>query len=251
MKFHTFGNNENPKMILIHGVQTPWQIWNPHIEFFCKKYFVIVPALNGHEEEKKSEYYSLEQEAKQIEEYYISNYGNEVYAICGLSMGGAIAFKIWENDTLSINKLVIDGAPLVGYGSLLTNIMTNEYLKITHNSQKRHPKTLQNFTKYFLPEKYLQSYLKIADNMSDNTIINMIKSISKSSILYPPKDNGKRIMYLHGTKTNELLSKKTVKLLKKYYPQTTIICFKGHAHCYNAIYRPKEWIKIVENFLNN
>ena len=51
MNFHTFGSKDAPKMILIHGGLTPWQIWNEQIEHFSKKYYVIVVALNAHVEE--------------------------------------------------------------------------------------------------------------------------------------------------------------------------------------------------------
>lgn len=47
MKFHEFGDPKNQKIMLIHGVLTPWQIWKPQIEYFKKHYFVIVPALDG------------------------------------------------------------------------------------------------------------------------------------------------------------------------------------------------------------
>lgn len=60
MNFHTFGDSRNPAILLIHGVQCPWQIWQTQIDHFAKSYHVIVPALNGHEEELKSEYISLE-----------------------------------------------------------------------------------------------------------------------------------------------------------------------------------------------
>ena len=28
MIFHTYGNKENKAVVLIHGMLTPWQIWN-------------------------------------------------------------------------------------------------------------------------------------------------------------------------------------------------------------------------------
>lgn len=34
MNFHTFGNKEGSAVILIHGMLTPWQIWNKAAEEF-------------------------------------------------------------------------------------------------------------------------------------------------------------------------------------------------------------------------
>ena len=63
--------------------------------------------------------------------------------------------------------------------------------------------------------------------------------------------DGQEILYIHGTKMNESWSKKSARQLKKYYPKADIICCKGHAHCYKAIYEPKKWIELVENFLDD
>ncbi len=249
MKFHVFGSSENPKLILIHGIQTPWQIWKPQIDYFQKDYLVIVPALDGHEAEQKSDYQSLTNEAEKIEEYCRENSYHEIFAVCGLSMGGAIAFKLWENGKLAIHYLILDGAPLVPYNKYLATIMTKQYINITHKSQQREKKTLDNFTNFFLPEKYLDEYLRIADNMTDDSIRNMVGSLSCNQMLSPIENAGGNILYMHGSKVNELLSKKSAKQLKRYYPKTKIIIFKGYAHCYKAIYEPEQWIEIVEAFI--
>ena len=48
MIFHTFGDDHNPAILLIHGVLTPWQIWEDAIRQFSKESCVIVPALDAH-----------------------------------------------------------------------------------------------------------------------------------------------------------------------------------------------------------
>lgn len=250
MQFHVFGDAEKPKILLIHGVLTPWQVWNEHIEYYSKNYFVIVPALDAHTEEQPSEFISIEQEAEQIEHYLLQNKLDSVYAVCGCSMGGAIASLMWKNGRIKIQNLIMDGAPLVPAGSLLTNIMTNNYLNIIHKSKERDTKTLENFKKVFLPEKYLYSYLKIADNMSDSSMSNIIRSVCANRLPTNIRDSGTKILYIHGTKLNESLSKKSAKLLRKYYPNIKIICKKGAAHCETAIYQTHKWLETVDKFLS-
>lgn len=98
MKFHTFGSINKPKIILIHGTLTPWQMWETQIEYYKKKYCVIVPALNGHQEEQKSEFYSIEQEAQNIEKYCIDNNIKEIFAYRWRSR--------YIHDTTGISKLI-------------------------------------------------------------------------------------------------------------------------------------------------
>lgn len=91
MKFHTFGDEKNQVMILLHGMLNPWQIWEDAAAYFSKEYYVVVPELDGHTEEEKSSFVSVEEEAEAIRKYAIENFDGKISALCGLSMGGRIA----------------------------------------------------------------------------------------------------------------------------------------------------------------
>lgn len=104
MNFHTFGNPANPRIILIHGTLTPWQIWDEQIRHFSENYHVTVVALDAHEEDKATEFISIRQQAEQIENYIMDNYDGEVFAVCGASMGGTIAGIMWQNGVVGIVK---------------------------------------------------------------------------------------------------------------------------------------------------
>lgn len=249
MRFHTFGSSENKIMILIHGVLTPWQIWQEQIDYFSGEYFVIVPALDGHIEEEASEYKSVSDEADMIADYVIENFGSDVDALCGLSMGGVIAYKIFEGGRLNIKNLVIDGGPLAPVGQLPVRFMEKSYISIIHKCKARDKKTLESFKKDFLPEKYLESFLRFADTMSDSTIKNMIGSIFGTRLMKIPHREHINILFLHGTKANEVISAKAAKKMKELYPQTEIKCFKGYLHAELAIYHSGEWIEQVADFL--
>lgn len=249
MIFHTFGNKNNNSVVLIHGVLTPWQIWERQIEVFKENYYVVVPALDGHIEEHASEYISVNNEAEQIEKYIIDELSGTVHAICGLSMGGVIANRVYERNNITVKNLVLDGAPLIRMSSAANRFMTVSYKSIIHKSKNRDGKTLENFKRDFLPEKFLETYLKFADTMSDGTIENMIGSVC-TTVLTPRENTEKtKILYLHGTKGNEVYSKKSASIMKRYYPNMTIRCFKGYKHAELAIYKPNEWLSVVEPFI--
>lgn len=249
MKLHEFGNVNAPTMVLIHGVLTPWQIWDAQIRSFEKDYHIFVVALSAHTEEEASEFISLEAEVSDIITALQAHDVTEIHALCGLSLGGVIAHEIWKTGTLSIKHLVLDGAPLVPFPFGSGGIMTNNYIKIIHKSKARDPKVLASFKKNFLPEKYLDSYLKIADFMTDESMANIIKAADTGN-LCTCVDNKSKILFIHGTKGNEMLSKKVGKLIRKAYPETEVICFKGDMHCYKAIYEPEKWVEVVKQFIS-
>ena len=97
MEILEFGNKEKDKIILIHGFETPYQIWEKYIEHYKNDYHIIVPVLQGHNPNKKEDFVSFEKSAKDIEDYIISYYGSNVFAIYGMSMGGVLTSQIWQN----------------------------------------------------------------------------------------------------------------------------------------------------------
>ncbi len=249
MEFHIFGNKSNKAVVLIHGVLTPWQIWERQIEVLKENYCVIVPALDGHIEEHESEFISIENEAQQIEEYLSKEQIEDVFALCGLSMGGVIAYKIFERQNIRIENLIMDGAPLVKMSFISEKAMTAAYTSIIHKSKKRDRKTFENFKKDFLPERYLESFLKFADTMTDNTIKNMLHSVCSGGFTPVAGQLCTRILYLHGTKGNEVYSKKSAQKMKKHYPDMEIKCFDGYKHAELAVYEPDKWLDTVISFL--
>lgn len=249
MLVHQFINENKPNMVFIHGVLTPWQIWTPQIEAFKESYNIYVFALNAHTEEVKSEFISLDEEVCEIVQYFKMKNIEEIEVLCGLSLGGKIAFEVWKRGKLNIHNLVLDGAPLVSCPKFAVNVMIKNYKNIIRKSKERDSKVIENFKKYFLPEKYLESYLKIADFISDTSIENIVKSAFVGGKI-DGVESQSRILFIHGTRGNEVLSKKSAKLVKKYYPKTEVLCFKGDTHCYKAIYKPDEWINVLKGFLS-
>lgn len=248
MLVHEFVEGNKPNMVLVHGVLTPWQVWIPQITAFKEQYNIYAIALNAHTEETVSEFVSVSAETEEIIQFFKTRDIDTIDAICGISLGGKIAFEIWKSNKLNIHNLIMDGAPLVSCPKFAINFMINNYKKIIHKSKARDKKIIESFKKNFLPEKYLDSYLKIADLMTDKSIENIINSVFAGSTINDINSQS-RVLFIHGTKGNEILSKKAANLMKKYYPITEVVCFKGDTHCYKAIYEPEKWVEVVEKFL--
>ena len=194
MEFHTFGNKEDRLAVLVHGMLTPWQIWEKAAERFSKEYYVIVPELDAHTENEPSSFESIEDEAQIIKSYIMENADGKISLLCGLSMGGRIA------------------ATLAG-----------------------------------LPEKQIPYYLKIADNMELESIDKISDSVF-SKFEFKKYENVSRILFMHGTKGTEAVSKKAANKMKEINSQTEIRCFKGYAHAELLCFKEDEWISEVNDW---
>ena len=251
MRILEFGNETKKIIMLIHGMQMPWQMMMPQIEYFKEDYFVIVPILHGHDTEEKSTFQSIEQTAKDIEDYCIKNGKPLIHAVCGVSMGGAVATVLWKNRTLLIEKLLLDGAPLVPQNNLITSIITKIYLKLTHKTQKRDRKTLKMCEKKYMPKQYMPDFIKIIDIMNDDTIRNCCKSLWSMKLATNLQTTNMQIVYYHGTTINEILSKKSAKIISKFYPEIKIHRLKGYGHCEMVFHKNQEFTQKIKNLINN
>ena len=248
MKFHEFGDKNNRSMILVHGMMNPWQIWEDAAGYFSKEYYVIIPELDAHTEEETSSFISVEDEAEKIRKYVITNLGGKINVLCGLSMGGRIAAHLAGMPEITVDTLVLDGAPLQKLPGLAKAMIKNSYRMVINKSKNRDSKILERAKKEFLPERYIEAYLKVADHMDEASIPVIIDSVFQP-FEYKVYDGNMRILFMHGTKGNEKVSMKAAKRMKEINSQTEIRCFQGYAHAQLASFEIDRWISEVSDFL--
>ena len=249
MIFHTYGNRENKAVVLIHGMLTPWQIWNTAIEKFKNDYYVVVPELDAHTEETPTVFHSVEEEAEQIREYIVKELGGQVFLLAGLSMGGRIAATLAKNEDLRIENMVLDGAPLDKANGLMRAVTKASYKSIIKKSKMHDPKIMEQSKKDFLPEEMLPYYIKIAENMTTASVDNIIDSVF-SQFTFTKYQSDMRILYMHGTKGKEASVHKLALKMKELNPQTEIRCFEGLAHAELACFMPEQWVSEVEGSIS-
>ena len=244
---HTFGDKSNPAVIFIHGVWMPWQCWEQQIHAFKEDYYVIVPALNAHAAEEKSEFISIRNEADEIESWLLERGIYQIHGVCGLSMGGAIANLLFAKERLQIRYLLLDGAVLVPTPKFATNLMIKEYKKLLLKMKARDPKTLKNAEKNFISKKYIPKFFEFGDRMSETSIENILSTVGESRLYLSGSTKETKILYLYGSGYNEYLSKKTAAQIKRIYPGAKVVCFKGYLHG-QLMREGRKWSVIARNF---
>ncbi len=249
MKILEYGNPDLEKIILIHGFESPYQIWKDYIEYYKKKYCVIVPILPGHNVEEKEDFESFEKCVEELENYYISKHGDKVFAIYGMSMGGVFASQIWENRKIEIKKLIMESSPLLGFENFVISLLTKQYLSLTHKAQAGDEKVVKRAINSMITEDKLDVFLQLLNSISDTTIINYIEEIGRHKLpknIYTPDTE---IYYLYGGKINEIIFRKVARFLKKNYPNAITMRQKGKGHCEDALLKPQEHIKVLNGIL--
>ena len=242
MQILEFGNKNNKKIILIHGFQSPYQVWDKYIEHYKNDYHIIVPILPGHNPNQIENFISFEIVAKELEDYLISEYDNNVYVVYGMSMGGVLVATLWKRKKLHIQKLIFDGSPLVSINGIMKKIMINFYIGITQ-------KTLEQAQKTIISKECMTSFLEVLDNMTEETIRNCINDVARFHVTNTINEPNTTIYFYHGTAMNEMLAQKSAIFLSKHYKNVKIKSFKGRGHCELTLLYPDKMINELKHVL--
>lgn len=166
-----------------------------------------------------------------------------------MSMGGVLASILWQNQNIQIDKLIMESYPLLGFGNMMTNILTRQYLTITHKAQARDKKTVRQAVNSMVTEDKLDIFMELLDHISDTTITNYIREIGKHKLPSDINIPETEIYYLYGGKINEILFRKVAKFIEKNYSNAETICLNGKGHCEDALLNPQEHIKVLNKVL--
>ena len=96
-------------------------------------------------------------------------------------------------------------------------------MSIIRNSQTRDPRVIERFKKDFLPERYLDDFLQLVDHIDEQSVKNILHSVC-SPFEYKRYDDSCKILFMHGTRGNESISRKAAIRMKEVNPQTQIKC---------------------------
>ncbi|HJG41725.1 alpha/beta fold hydrolase [Bifidobacterium pullorum] len=166
MRILEYGNTNNPTIMLVHGFESPYQIWIDYIEHYKENYHILVPILPGHDVQEKSEFNSFDDTAKEIENYCISKSINHIYAIYGMSMGGVLTSYLWKNKRLTFEKVILESSPLLPFGKYMTQMLIKQYLSITKKARERNQKVVRNAINTMVTEDMLDVFLELFEYLT-------------------------------------------------------------------------------------
>ena len=107
MLFNTFGNRENPVIIMLAGSFCPAESLEMVYSVMKEDYYVIAPTYNGHYKDSK-DFTTRQGEAKEIADYLQNQNITSVKMIYGQSMGSEIGIELMHQ--LSENNIIVDSA---------------------------------------------------------------------------------------------------------------------------------------------
>ena len=113
MTFNTYGNKDNPALLLIPGLGVSYEIFLPLIDYLKGDFFIVAAGIDGFLLGEKTVFTSVDDQAGQIVRYVRENLGGHLDCAYGLSLGGKILSRVLERNEIVISHTIMDAAPLL------------------------------------------------------------------------------------------------------------------------------------------
>lgn len=241
MKIHEFGRENGECILFLHASCTGWDFYEESIRLLAERYYVIVPAMPGHDLTTNQDYTSVEQIAVELEQWLLNRGRTHVHGLYGLSMGGSVALRLLANNRIAFDKAVID-AGITPYQLpwLLTRfIALRDFLMVELG---KHSRKLLELA--YPPEKYgaegLDYMEQVMKHMSARTIWRVFDSCNNYSMPKPIPAVKTELQYWYGS-----LEKKArawdIDYVKKNFPKAVFVEIPGLDHAEYALLYPSEF----------
>ncbi len=99
---------QGPPLLLLHGFPLDHRQWQEQLSGLAEHFRVIAPDLRGFGKSTLTEQvYSMGDLADDVEQVRLHLAGDGPIALCGLSMGGYVAFEYWRRYSQNLSALVL------------------------------------------------------------------------------------------------------------------------------------------------
>ncbi|MBQ3408145.1 MAG: alpha/beta hydrolase [Clostridia bacterium] len=257
MRFNTFGNINNPTLIMLSGSFAPGKSMENIYGKLKNEFYIIVPDYTGHYEGSGT-FTTRRQEAEYIKEYIIKNKINNIKLIYGQSMGTEIGMELLcqlLKSNIKVEKAFFDGAPFIKLSFLYKKFMYFKFKTMINLFRNKSIDEVMNwkFLKKFAGDKVeqlrpmIESVIQCSPYLTNKTIKNEVECCYTFD--FPPMTDEmqKNILFFYGE--DEKAYKTCIKGVKKAYPQSEIIVKKGQGHLTYACEFTDEYINKIKDFI--
>jgi len=245
MRFRTFGSGQDKTLLLIHGMaSTAMLCYGPLLEDL-QDYDVILCEVDGHCEQERGDFISVQDSCSKIEAYVQEKLGGTLYALSGFSMGGTMAVELMGRGRIRVDRVLLDAAFTVRMG-LLKEPYKFAFSRGIGWMQKG--RQIPKFLMDGMMGKDNNSVREILyQDVSRQTLLNACESIYTYTVPEGLRDYRNPVMFWMGE--HEPYPKKSAQILKEYLPQLETCVFPGMGHGQYLHEHPKEYAKGMRAFL--
>ena len=239
MQFYTFGQIDNPSVLLLPGLGVSHEIFLPLIERLQDRFYIVSADADGFTLGKQTRFTSIDDQASQVIAYIREHLSGHLDVAYGLSMGGKILSRILERNELTVSHAILDAAPLLPLPKWLVDPLRHYQAFNVWTCYR-----WTGFWKWIFHSHYFDVLLdeckKVFPFGGKQAVLDGYKDVYTQRLESVPDDTD--IHFWYGTK-EAFVAKPQVEHLLRLHPSTHVEVFPGMNHGQLLIDYPDE----VEN----
>lgn len=254
MKFDTFGNKNNPIIVMLTGSFSPGESMKNVYSKMYDEYYIIVPTYNGHYENSK-DFTTRQEEAREIYQYIKDNKIGKIKMIYGQSMGGVIGMELLSQlmkNGIQVEKAFFDGGPFIKLSKAYKIFMYFKFKTMINMFKNKTIDEAMNwkFLKQFAGNKIealrpmIESLIHITPYLTNNSIKNEVECCYTFDFPKIDENMQKNLFFFYGE--DEKAYKTCFKYTKNAYPYSNYRVESGHGHITFACENTEEYIKLLK-----
>lgn len=237
MKILTYGNKEKEKVLLLHPMFTSEKFFDFAIDTLIKNYYLIIPTYSGHYQ--GSDFISMEEEIKTIDNFLSENGINNLKAVIGFSLGGNIAFNYFILHKDIIDQVIVDSAPIFKFPKFFNYCCYKRYKKCLERVRKSPQNAAKELNKCFNGMGEAQQY--VAPIVTDKSLKGLVKTCFNVNTPKIDSEAQKKMTFVYGTKDIAKFCKP--RIIK--YKNSRLVKIKSSGHCGYFRENLDEYMKLI------
>lgn len=248
VEMHEYGDSKSPTVLLLHAFGMHWPMWHGVIDDLKTDYHILVPSLEGHEDAHRTVFTTVEHNAQSLSDWLCQNGYQKIYAIIGVSLGGAVTVKLLSLKTVRFSYAVIDAGIIpVGFNRVqeFFEVGSNLFMLFAAHSL-RLMKLLGLYDQY--SQRQMEQFNKMIKTITWNTAKNVFYGVDTYTLPDNLSDVTTSIAYWYGS-LEEKERTAAGERVKQLFPNVTIHSFDGYNHAQMCLAEPNTYVTNVKKFI--
>lgn len=245
MIFNQVKNKALPTVILLHGGGLSDWSWTKIVNQLSSAYNVITPIIDGHGEDGRETFVSIEDCAAKLIHYIEKDHDGKVFAIGGLSLGAQIVCEVLAQKSHIADYAVIESALV--YPMRGTAALTVPVYKLCYGLVKKKWFSRLQAKTLCVPEELFERYYRDSQSISRQSLINITLSNGNYKLNPSIADTPARVLVIVGEKEIGMM-KKSADLLHKTIKGSSLYVVPGRKHGELSLAYPEKYVEKLEQF---
>ena len=243
MIFTEVGSRAHPTVILLHGGGLSDWSWKGVAEALVERYHVVTPVIDGHGEDGRTEFHSIEDSAAKLIRYIQCRLKGKVYAIGGLSIGAQIVCEVLSREPAITEYAIVESALLLPVKGV--TVFTAPACGLCYGLIKRRWFPKMQAKTLCVPDEWFERYYRDSLRISKQSLINMIRSNGKYSLKRSIVDTAAKVLILVGEREAGVM-RKSASLLHSTLSGSVLYVASGLKHGELSLVYPQQYVGLLE-----